>query len=47
MSESLWRIQRIPKYFKIPNNDPKFLDRQIRANSVDQDQEQSDQGLHC
>ena len=25
----------------------KFSDRQIRANSADPDQEQSDQGLHC
>ena len=30
------------------HNDPKFLDRQVWANSVDPDQtEQSDQGLHC
>ena len=28
-------------------SDPKFLDRQVWANSVDPDQEQSDQGLHC
>ena len=31
-------------------NDPKFSDRQVWANSVDQDQtapEQSDQGLYC
>ena len=28
-------------------NDPKFSDRQVWANSVDSDQEQTDQGLHC
>ena len=28
-------------------NDPKFSDRYAWANSADQDQEQSDQGLHC
>ena len=32
-------------------NDPKFLDKQVWANSADPDQtaleEQSDQGLHC
>ena len=28
-------------------NDPKFLDRQIWANSVDPDQTAPDQGLHC
>ena len=28
-------------------NDPMFSDRQVWANSVDPDQEQSDQGLHC
>ena len=29
------------------SNDPKFLDRQVWANSVDPDQTAPDQGLHC
>ena len=37
--------------FTVYHNDPKFLDRQVWANSADPDQtapeEQSDQGLHC
>ena len=32
----------------IPHNVPKFLDRQVWANSADPDlEEQSDQGLYC
>ena len=33
--------------FEKYRNFPKFSDRQVWANSVDPDQEQSEQGLHC
>ena len=50
--ESLKQIFWVSEYlgnlrYHYFHNDPKFLDRQVWANSVDSDQEQSDQGLHC
>ena len=35
------------QFARIYCNDPKFSDRQVWANSVDPDEEQSDQDLHC
>ena len=38
----------IKSYFrKKHDHDPKFPDRQVGANSIDPDQEQSNQDLHC
>ena len=38
---------RLESGYKLYHTDPRFSDRQDWANSVNSDQEQSDQGLHC